>query len=185
MHQIADPYPPDAATKQDRKGTAPPCNPADEMIPVRPHRPHKAFPIAMVNRRPWGAPNHECVNVPQNEAWLAAIRNAQTSIFIQTPNLNAAPLLLALKEAACRGIQITYYVCLGYNDAGELLPFQGGVNEMAANQLYTGLSEEHRKNLRVHYYVAKDQVTPLHNKLKSRSCHSKSVSSVELALANP
>lgn len=99
--------------------------------------------------------------------------------------MNAAPLLLALKEAACRGIQITYYVCLGYNDAGELLPFQGGVNEMAANQLYTGLSEEHRKNLRVHYYVAKDQVTPLHNKLKSRSCHSKSVSSVELALANP
>jgi hypothetical protein len=125
------------------------------------------------------------VNVPQNEAWLAAIRNAQTSIFIQTPNLNAAPLLPALKEAACRGIQITYYVCLGYNDAGELLPFQGGVNEMAANQLYTGLSEEHRKNLRVQYYVAKDQVTPLHNKLKVRSCHSKSTSSVELALANP
>lgn len=126
----------------------------------------------MVNRRPWGAPNHECVNVPQNEAWLAAIRNARKTIFIQTPNLNAAPLLPALREAVNRGIQITYYVCLGYNDAGELLPFQGGNNELAASELYNGLSEKHRKNLCVYYYVAKDQVTPLHNRLKARSCHS-------------
>lgn len=62
---------------------------------------------------------------------------------------------------------------MGYNDAGELLPFQGGNNEMIANELYTGMSEEHKKNLRIHYYVAKDQVIPIHNKFKARSCHSK------------
>ncbi|KAF3041791.1 hypothetical protein E8E11_004013 [Didymella keratinophila] len=161
------------ATKLDRKGTAPECKPEDDMIPIHPHKPHDPFPIALVNRRPWGAPNHECVNVPQNEAWLAAIRNAQKTVFIQTPNLNASPLLPALKDAACRGIQVTYYVCMGYNDAGELLPFQGGNNEMVANELYTGMSEEHKKNLRIHYYVAKDQVVPIHNKFKARSCHIK------------
>jgi hypothetical protein len=62
---------------------------------------------------------------------------------------------------------------MGYNDSGELLPFQGGNNEMVANELYTGMSEEHKKNLRIHYYVAKDQVIPIHNKFKARSCHSK------------
>jgi len=162
----------DLATKLNRKGTAPECRPENDMIPIHPHRPHAPFPMALVNRRPWGAPNHECVNVPQNEAWLAAIRNAERTVFIQTPNLNASPLLPALKDAACRGIEVTYYVCMGYNDAGELLPFQGGNNEMVANELYTGMSDEHKKNLRIYYYVAKDQVMPIHNKFKARSCHS-------------
>lgn len=143
------------------------------MIPIFPHKVHTPFPMALVNRRPWGAPNHECVNVPQNEAWLSAIRNARSSIFIQTPNLNASPLLPALRDAASRGIQVTYYVCMGYNDAGELLPFQGGNNEMVANEMYQGLNEEQKKNLRIYYYVAKDQVMPIHNKFKARSCHSK------------
>ena len=164
------------ATKLSRNGTAPDCDPADDMIPIHPHAPHMPFPMALVNRRPWGAPNHECVNVPQNEAWLAAIRNAKSKIFIQTPNLNASPLLPALREAAERGIEVTYYVCMGYNDSGELLPFQGGNNEMVANELYTKMSEESKKNLRIHYYVAKDQVMPIHNKFKARSCHSKSFS---------
>ena len=61
--------------------------------------------------------NHSCVNVPQNAAFLSAIKHAKKSIFIQTPNLNAEPLLPALLEAVRRGIDVTYYVCLGYNDA--------------------------------------------------------------------
>ncbi|KZM28217.1 catalytic [Ascochyta rabiei] len=161
------------ATKLDRKGTAPDCGAEDDMIPIFPHKPHAPFPMALVNRRPWGALNHQCVNVPQNEAWLAAIRSAQRTIFIQTPNLNAAPLLPALREAASRGIEVTYYVCLGYNDAGELLPFQGGNNEMVANEMYQELNEEQKRNLRIHYYVAKGQVFPIHNKFKARSCHIK------------
>ena len=69
---------------------------------------------------------------------------------------------------------VTYYVCLGYNDAGELLPMQGGHNEAVAVGLYGKLEPEHRKNLNVYYYVAKDQVRPIHNKFKGRSCHSRS-----------
>jgi hypothetical protein len=132
------------------------------MVPIFPHKHHAPVPIALVNRRPWGAPNHECVNVPQNEAWLSAIRNAKSTVFIQTPNPNASPLLPALQEVVRRGIEVTYYVCIGYYDAGELRPFQGGTNEMVANELFEGLGEEDKKRLRIHYYVAKDQVEPIH-----------------------
>ncbi|KAJ4989922.1 hypothetical protein SVAN01_04569 [Stagonosporopsis vannaccii] len=161
------------ATNQTHAGTAPPCPPTETMLPIVPHAPHAPFPIALVNRLPWGPPTHSHANVPQNAAWLAGIRNALHTIFIQTPNLNASPLLPALQDAATRGVEVTCYVCLGYNDAGELLPFQGGTNEMVASKLYEGLSAEARGRLRVCYYVAKDQVRPVHNRFKARSCHIK------------
>lgn len=161
------------ATKLSQKGVESEDSLREEMKLMTPHKPHAPFPIALVNRRPWGALNHQGVNVPQNEAWLSAIRNAKTSVFIQTPNLNAAPLMPTLKEALERGIEVTYYVCLGYNDAGELLPFQGGTNEMVADQMYASLDKASKQRLHVHYYVAKDQIAPIHNKFKKRSCHIK------------
>lgn len=163
-----------ATHQKDRKGTAPPYQPGHEMTPYIPHAVHELFPIAMVNRKPFGAANHSGVYMPQNEAWLSAVRNAQSNIFIQTPDLNAAPLIPELIAAVRRGIEVTYYVCLGYNDAGELLPFQGGHNEMVANKLYTSLTDaSERARLHIHYYVGKDQIQPIHNKFKSRSCHIK------------
>jgi len=163
------------ATHQERKGTAPEYAPGDEMTPYIPHDVHTLFPMALVNRKPYGAANHDGVYMPQNEAWLSAVRNAVHDVFIQTPDLNAAPLLPELLAAARRGIEVTYYVCLGYNDAGELLPFQGGHNEGVANKLFVELANEPdaRARLHVHYYVAKDQNLPIHNKFKSRSCHVK------------
>ena len=70
---------------------------------------------------------------------------------------------------------------MGYNDAGELLPGQGGTNEMCANRLFRALEndpgpdglERAKRRLRVHYYVAKDQRRPIHNQFKQRSCHIK------------
>lgn len=161
------------ATKLSQDGLIPEQELGEGMAPMVPHEPHSPFPIALVNRRPWGALNHQGVNVPQNEAWLSAVRNAKSTVFIQTPNLNAAPLIPTLKEALERGIEVTYYVCLGYNDAGELLPFQGGVNEMVADQLYDSLDMSSKQRLHVHYYVAKDQMAPIHNGFKKRSCHIK------------
>ncbi|PYH94204.1 phospholipase D active site motif protein [Aspergillus ellipticus CBS 707.79] len=136
--------------------------------------PHDPFPMALVNREPWGAPNHSSVHTPQNSSFLAAINNAQRSIFIQTPNMNAEPIVLALIEAVKRGVSVTCYLCLGYNDAGELLPFQNGTNEMVAHRMYKALeTDEHRAQLRIHNYVAKDQTKPIHNSFKRRSCHIK------------
>jgi phosphatidylserine/phosphatidylglycerophosphate/cardiolipin synthase-like enzyme len=133
--------------------------------------------MALVNRAPYGAPNNSSLTVPQNLAWLAAIRNAQRDIFIQTPNLNAVPLMPAILDAVRRGVEVTYYVCLGYNDSGELLPGQGGVNEMVASQLHESLSKpedaEAKRKLKIHYYVAKDQTEPIHDQFKKRSCHIK------------
>ena len=110
---------------------------------------------------------------PQNAAFLSVIANARRDIFIQTPNLNAAALQPALLAAVRRKVHVTYYVCLGYNDGGELLPYQGGVNEMVAHQLYGQLSHHEREFLDVYYYVGKDMKTPIHNSKKQRSCHVK------------
>ncbi len=54
--------------------------------------------------------------MPQNEAFLSAVRNAQDSVFIQSPDVNAEPIIPALIDAAKRGVQVVYYFCLGYND---------------------------------------------------------------------
>lgn len=79
------------------------------------------------------------MNVPQNEAWLSLIRNAAKSVFIQTPDLNAPPLIPAIGAALKRGVEVTIYVCFGYNDAGEMIPGQGGTNEQAAKSLIDSL----------------------------------------------
>jgi phosphatidylserine/phosphatidylglycerophosphate/cardiolipin synthase-like enzyme len=100
----------------DFKPTAPECAPHDEMTPYIPHPVHEPFPIAMVNREPYGTPNHGSVYTPQNEAWLSALRNAEKNVFIQSPTLNAEPLIPAIIEACERGIDVYCYICLGYND---------------------------------------------------------------------
>lgn len=131
-------------------------------------------PMALVSRRPYGPPNNSDVFVPQNEAFLSLIRNARSAIFIQTPDLNATPLLPAMTAALKRGVEITYYVCLGYNDAGEMMPGQGGTNETFASKLYSHLpTPEERSRLHVHWYVAKDQNRPIHHSFKQRACHVK------------
>ncbi|KAF2714268.1 hypothetical protein K504DRAFT_473363 [Pleomassaria siparia CBS 279.74] len=159
------------------QGNAPECDASQQMTPLVPHAPHTAFPIALVNRAPYGAPNNLAVTVPQNCAWLSAIRHAKESVFIQTPNLNASVLIPALLDACRRGVEVVYYVCLGYNDSGELLPGQGGTNEMVAAGLHKSLSgpedAEAKKLLNIHYYVAKDMTEPIHNKFHKRSCHIK------------
>lgn len=88
--------------------------------------------------------------------------------------MNAEHILEPLLDAARRGVIVTCYLCLGYNDAGELLPFQNGTNEMIANRLYNSLhTDEERGRLRIFNYVGKDQTKPIHNKFKRRSCHVK------------
>jgi phosphatidylserine/phosphatidylglycerophosphate/cardiolipin synthase-like enzyme len=130
-------------------------------------------PMALVSRPPYGPVNIHNVNVPQNEAWLSCIRNAQRSVFIQTPDLNAVALIPALAAALKRGIEITYYVCFGYNDAGEIIPGQGGTNDQVAQALVKEVSPTERQLLHIYYYVGKDQDHPIHQSFKQRSCHVK------------
>ncbi|KAK8118544.1 uncharacterized protein PG998_003170 [Apiospora kogelbergensis] len=152
---------------------APECDAAERMTPYVPHPAHAPFPVALVNRPPYGPPNHRSLANPQNAAWLSALRNATKNVFIQTPTLNAEPLVPAIAEACERGIDVYCYICLGYNDVGELLPMQGGHNEMIANQLYGALSETGRSKLHWYWYVGKDQTQPVAADRKKRSCHIK------------
>jgi hypothetical protein len=98
------------------KGNAPDCQPGEEMTPYILHRVHEPFPIAMICREPYGTPNHNSVYNPQNEVWLSALRNAEKNVFIQSPTLNAEPLVPAIVAACERGIDVYCYICLGYND---------------------------------------------------------------------
>ncbi|OTB13964.1 hypothetical protein K445DRAFT_319497 [Daldinia sp. EC12] len=156
------------------EGTAPECDPRDEMTPYIPHPAHEPFPMALVCRAPYGQPNHSSVSNPQNAAWLSALRNAQKNVFIQSPTLNAEPLIPAIVEACERGVDVYCYICLGYNDSGEMLPMQGGHNEAIAHRLYTNLlSPTGKKHLHWYWYVAKDQTVPIPASKKRRSCHVK------------
>jgi phosphatidylserine/phosphatidylglycerophosphate/cardiolipin synthase-like enzyme len=103
-------------TNKGFQGTAPDCAPNEEMTPYIPHPVHEPFPMAMVCREPYGPPNHHSVYNPQNEVWLSALRYAQKNVFIQTPTLNAEPLVPAIQQACERGIDVFCYICLGYND---------------------------------------------------------------------
>ncbi|KAI0144306.1 IQ calmodulin-binding motif protein [Xylariaceae sp. FL1272] len=154
-------------------GNAPECDPVDEMTPYIPLPEHEPFPMALVCRPPFGPPTHSSVVNPQNEAWLSALRNAKRNVFIQTPTLNARPLIPAIVAACERGVDVYCYICLGYNDAGELLPMQGGHNDKVVNQMYTTLSPRGRQHLKWYWYVAKDQTKPVHAGKKKRSCHVK------------
>jgi phosphatidylserine/phosphatidylglycerophosphate/cardiolipin synthase-like enzyme len=111
--------------------------------------------------------------VPQNAAFLSAIASATKSIYIQSPDINAQGFFKPLLATCRRGIHMTLVYCLGYNDAGEMLPLQGGQNEYFAHELYKELEEEYHDNLDVYAYVAKDQDKPIHNVHKARSCHVK------------
>ncbi|KAH8172527.1 PLD-like domain-containing protein [Sarocladium implicatum] len=153
----------------------------EEMVPFVSTNTEDTVPMAVVSRHAYGGVDSGDTHMPQTEAWLALIREAESSIFIQTPDLNAGPLLPALADALARGVDVTYYYSFGYNDAGEMIPGQGGTNEQAARKLIA-LAKARRdggepinleKQLNIHAYVAKDQDHPIHHSFRLRSSHIK------------
>ncbi|KAI9776650.1 MAG: hypothetical protein M1839_009456 [Geoglossum umbratile] len=165
-----------AASHSTTQPTAPECLPGEEMTPYVLHPQHEPFPIAMSPNLTFYAqtvPNNASICTPQNLAWLSGILHAQRSIFIQSPTMNAEPLIPALMDAVKRGVDVRCYLTQGYNDGGELLPMQGGTNEMVVHKMYTSLELAQRKNLHVYYYVAKDQARPINAKFKQRASHIK------------
>jgi phosphatidylserine/phosphatidylglycerophosphate/cardiolipin synthase-like enzyme len=153
--------------------TSPPPSHGSEMTPYILSPPHGPIPMALVNRPPHGAPNNKSLHNPQNAVWLAALQHATRNVFIQSPTLNAEPLVPAIAAACERGVDVFCYISIGYNDAGELLPMQGGHNEMIAHNLYTSLSPAGRAHLHYYWYVGKDQTKPIIQAKKKRSCHIK------------
>lgn len=138
------------------------------------HAEHEPFPIALVNRPAHGMPGHEDIQTPQNVAWLAGFKYAKRKVFIQSPTLNASPVKEAILEACKRGIEVILWLNLGFNDQGEMIPFQGGTNEEVVSKFYKTLNAVGKgDNLRVYWYVGKDQAIPLNAAVKKRNCHIK------------
>lgn len=141
-------------------------------------------------------PGHQDIRVPQDAAWLAGFRYAERKVFIQTPTLNAKPVVRAIIDACTRGIEVELWLDLGFNDAGESVPFQGmqllrfdlsrgademrglgGTNEQVTLYLYQQLKRVQKQaHLHVYWYTGKDQLRPLNAKSKSRNCHVKFMS---------
>lgn len=163
------------SVKKPIQSTGPEIPEGEEMTPYISTMTDRPVSMALVNRPMYGPIDSKNVFVPQNEAWLSLIRNAKQNIFIQTPDLNAPPLMPALTDALKRGVEVTYYVCFGYNDAGEMIPGQGGTNDQVAQGLIASLPPggPERKLLRIYHYVGKDQDYPIYHSFKSRSCHVK------------
>ncbi|KAJ2979021.1 hypothetical protein NQ176_g3500 [Zarea fungicola] len=163
------------ATKKPIPPTGPDFSENEAMTPYITTETEQQVPMALVSRPPFGRFGSKNAYVPQNEAWLSLVRNAKRDIFIQTPDLNAAPLLPELVSALKRGINVTIYTCFGYNDAGEMIPGQGGTNEQVATSLVASLplTGRERDLLQIYSYVGKDQDHPIHQSFKSRSCHIK------------
>ncbi|EIW72422.1 hypothetical protein TREMEDRAFT_26882 [Tremella mesenterica DSM 1558] len=162
----------DTGSKIDATDTDPPPN-SKAFKPIILMPPHDPVPMALVNRPPRGRPGHSDTLVPQDQAWLAGFKFAKHSVFIQTPTFNATPVVEAALDACRRGVIVEIYADLGFNDEGELLPYQGGTNEMVASAMYSRLKKEHKDNLRIYWYTGKDQKTPLNASHKSRNCHVK------------
>jgi phosphatidylserine/phosphatidylglycerophosphate/cardiolipin synthase-like enzyme len=153
--------------------------PSPTFVPVISHSPSYQsppkgpMPIAMACRPPHGSPDEKSISVPQDAAWLSGMRLARQTIRIQTPDLNNAavgPLL----DACRRGVVVTLYVGLGYNDGGEMLPGQGGTNSAVMTKMKRAMREEGRgRYLKAHWYVAKDRERPVDAAEKERNCHVK------------
>ena len=126
------------------------------------HQEHKPIPIALVNRSPRGTPGHTDIANPQDAAWIGAFRYAKKSIFIQSPTLNASPAIDGIISACKRGIIVTLWLDLGFNDSKEGFgTFQGGTNEHVVKKLYKKLKKENdgaERYLEVFWYTGKGKL---------------------------
>ncbi|BEV17573.1 hypothetical protein HBDW_43610 [Herbaspirillum sp. DW155] len=93
------------------------------------------FKMAVVTRRPnWNLLNAGN-DTPQNQAFLAAINNAQQSIQIMTPNLNTPSVISALAKALKRGVSVQIVISKGFNDERVGNIIAGGTNDEAIANL--------------------------------------------------
>ncbi|KAK6516126.1 hypothetical protein TWF506_006036 [Arthrobotrys conoides] len=150
----------------------------DDYISKVPFRSHlrlniKDIPMVLAPRAPYASFGNVSLNTPQNAAWLSAIYFAKFKIFIQTPDLNAPPVITALLEAVKRGVEVSIVLCLGYNDLGEMLPTQGGHNEWVVGHMIKQLNQQEKTRLKTYWYVGRDMVKPVHAAKHFRTCHIK------------
>lgn len=132
-----------------------PRSPHDEYLPHIFHAPHEECPMVLLNRAPYGTlgnPDSALLNA-QDAAWLAGLKYAKKNVFIQSPTLNAVPMVEGILKAVGRGIECTLYIDVGFNDGGEVLPGQGGINEEVSKRMFAKLNEDEKERLKFYWYT--------------------------------
>ncbi|KAG2147492.1 uncharacterized protein EDB93DRAFT_1337409 [Suillus bovinus] len=158
----------------------PPSSSRDDYTPHILHARHGECPMVLVNRAPNGNPGNIASNLhnAQDAAWLAGLKYAQRKVFIQSPTLNAVPVVEGILNAVRRGIECTLYIDVGFNDGGEALPGQGGTNEEVSKTMFAQLIDEEQEKLKLYWYTGmcfsrKDQIKPINASAQKRNCHVK------------
>ncbi|KAJ3043933.1 hypothetical protein HDV00_003973 [Rhizophlyctis rosea] len=136
------------------------------------------IPIALINRAHFASPIDPSLSKhpsPQNTAFLSAVKNAREHVYIQTPDLNADYMVAGILEAARRGVECCLVLTAGYNDAGEMVPMQGGHghNEKTVARMYVEVGEEFKQFLKIYWYVGRDMSAPMHATQRCRNSHVK------------
>lgn len=93
-------------------------------------------PMLVVGRPANPDPFSSDLDVSAAHAFLTAIGRARQRIRILTPRLDLPVVLEALADAAARGVVVEAVVPQGFDDEGEILPFQGGRSVDAIAALY-------------------------------------------------
>ncbi|KIJ17625.1 hypothetical protein PAXINDRAFT_167631 [Paxillus involutus ATCC 200175] len=150
-------------------------SPDDEYLPHTLHAPHEECPMVLVNRAPNGRPGNpeSGTHNAQDAAWLAGLKYAKKNVFIQSPTFNAVPVVEGVLNAVRRGIECTLYIDVGFNDGGEVLPGQGGINEEVSKRMFAQLNDQEKQKLRFYWYTGKDQIKPINASAQKRNCHVK------------
>jgi hypothetical protein len=111
--------------------------------------------MVLVNRAPNGRPGNpeSGTHNAQDAAWLAGLKYAKKNVFIQSPTFNAVPVVEGVLNAVRRGIECTLYIDVGFNDGGEVLPGQGGINEEVSKRMFAQLNDQEKQKLRFYWYT--------------------------------
>jgi phosphatidylserine/phosphatidylglycerophosphate/cardiolipin synthase-like enzyme len=107
---------------------APPESPESEPV-------DGCVPMIALNRRPAGVINNS-TDSAMARGYLAAMGAAETSIEIQTPNLNDDAARAAVLEAVGRGVDVGIILSRDFNEEAANAPGQGGGNRENADRLY-------------------------------------------------
>lgn len=91
---------------------------------------------------------HNGVSSPQNQGFIAAMRNAEKSIQVMTPNLNAPAVRNELVHAANRGVTVQILVSKGFNDERVKGFIAGGTNDESIRDIASRIGDKSRLDIR-------------------------------------
>lgn len=131
---------PDQKTQAMRLAPIPNATELDE--------PSEGVVMALLTRTPNWNVLHNGVSSPQNQGFIAAMSNAQKSIQVMTPNLNAPAVRDELVRAANRGVNVQILVSKGFNDERVKGFIAGGTNDESIRDIASRVKDKSRLDIR-------------------------------------